>query len=181
MTYSDGPHDAEALLFSGDGTPVVVTKETTGTAGIYTPTGPLKPQTVTGVPLKRVGEFSPPTTGTDNLLGLLGDTMITGAATSPDRHRIALRSYTAAYEWDVPDGDVVKAITTARPRLTLLPNEPQGESIAYTADGTSFLTVSDESGPTTMRSYVPSTKVAPTPTPSLSATAGAAAAAAPPT
>jgi len=36
LSYPDGPHDAEALLFNGDGTPVVVTK-TVGTAGIYEP------------------------------------------------------------------------------------------------------------------------------------------------
>ena len=66
--------------------------------------------------------------------------MIGEAAGHRRRHlagpdRVALRTYTAAYEWDVPDGDVVKAITTATPRITPLPDEPQGESIAYTADG----------------------------------------------
>ena len=35
----------------------------------------------------------------------------------------------------MPDGDVVKAITTTTPRVTPLPDEAQGESIAYTADG----------------------------------------------
>src|SRR5690606_25078733 len=30
LTYPDGPHDAEALLFSGDGTPVIVTTEPNG-------------------------------------------------------------------------------------------------------------------------------------------------------
>ena len=74
--------------------------------------------------------------------------MVTGAAISPDRTRVALRTYTAAYEWDVPDGDVVKAITTGTPRLTPLPDEPQGEAIAYTVDGPRFLTLSDEAGPT---------------------------------
>ena len=121
LTYPDGPHDAEALLFAGDGMPVIVTKELSGPAGLYQPTAPLLPGTAAGVPLKRVGEFRPTATGENNLLGGLGEPMVTGAATSPDRRRVALRTYTAAYEWDVPDGDVVKAITTSTPRLPPCP------------------------------------------------------------
>src|SRR5262249_12360741 len=45
LTYPDGPHDAEALLFSGNGRPVVVTKEVSGVSGIYTTTGNLQPNT----------------------------------------------------------------------------------------------------------------------------------------
>lgn len=160
LTYPDGPHDAEALLFTGDGTPVIVTKELGTTAYLYQPTGPLQPGTA-GVPMRRVGEFRPIAAGAANSLGAVGETMITGAATSPDRRRIALRTYTAAYEWDVPDGDVVKAITTGTPRLTPLPHEPQGEAIAYTVDGQDFLTLSDEPGPTTLHRYHPSHELAP--------------------
>jgi hypothetical protein len=157
LTYPDGPHDAEALLFAGDGTPIIVTKELGGTAHLYEPTGPLQPGTPTGVPMRLVGDFRPVTTGASNALGTAGELLVTGAATTPDRRRVALRTYTAAYEWDVPDGDVVKAITTGTPRVTPLPDEPQGEAIAYTMDGQYFLTLSDESGPTTMRRYVRST------------------------
>lgn len=157
LMYPDGPHDAEAILFTSAGAPIVITKEPNGKAGLYEPVGPLVPRTTEGVGMKRVGEFAPRATGENNVLGLLGEVVITGAAASPDRRRVVLRTYTAAYEWDVPDGDVVKAITTGTPRVTALPDEPQGESIAYTFDGTGFLTVSDERGPTTMRRHTPST------------------------
>jgi hypothetical protein len=116
-----------------------------------------------------VGSFRPSVTGASNPLGSLGEMVVTGAATSPDRRRVALRTYAAAYEWDVPDGDVVKAITTGTPRATPLPDEPQGEAIAYTVDGQGFLTLSDVSGPTELRRYEPST------------VAGAASPSAPPT
>jgi hypothetical protein len=179
LTYPDGPHDAEALLFASDGTPIVVTKELGGTAFLYQPTGPLQPGTAAGVAMKRVGEFRPVASGASNALGPTGELLVTGAATSPDRRRVALRTYTAAYEWDVPDGDVVKAITTGTPRMTALPDEPQGEAIAYTMDGQYFLTLSDESGPTTMRKYVRSTTpIAPAPT-STAPAAGPAAVATP--
>jgi hypothetical protein len=178
MTYPDGPHDAEALLFTNDGVPIIVTKETTGKAGVYTPTSAPKPQSATGVPLKRVGEFLPQAMGENNLLGAVGETMVTGAATSPDRRRVALRTYTAAYEWDVVNGDVVRTITTGTPRVTALPDEPQGEAIAYTPDGKAFVSLSDEPNRTTLRSQVPSTEALVTPPPT---TGGAAPVAGPKT
>ncbi len=169
LTYPDGPRDAEALLFAGDGTPIIVTKEIGGTAYLYQPTGPLQPGTADGVAMRRVGEFRPTPAGAANSLGAVGETTVTGAATSPDRRRVALRTYTAAYEWDVTDGDVVTAITTVLPRRTTLPDEPQGEAISYTVDGQDFLTLSDESGPTTLRRYHPSTELVP-PTGTVTAT-----------
>jgi hypothetical protein len=157
LTYPDGAHDAEALLFAGDGTPVVITKELGPASFLYAASAPLQPNTAAGVPLRKVGEFRPTAKGDPNSLGVIGELLVTGAAMSPDRSRVALRTYAAAYEWDVPDGDVIKAITTGTPRYTPLPDEPQGESIAYTVDGQQFLTLSDESGPTVLRQYPRST------------------------
>jgi hypothetical protein len=166
LTYPDGPHDAEALLFGADGLPIVVTKETNGRAGLYRAATGLEPNTAAGVPMVRVGEFHARPTGENNFLGGLGEVLVTGAAVSPDRRRVVLRTYTAAYEWDVPDGDIVKAITTRTPRVTALPDEPQGEAIAYTSDGTAFLTMSDQPGATSLRSHVPSTSTLVTAPPS---------------
>jgi hypothetical protein len=176
LTYPDGPHDAEAVLFGGDGLPVIVTKEVGRAAALYKPTTALVPNTAAGVPMTKVGEFLPEATGAENPLGMIGELAVTGAATAPDRHRVTLRTYTAAYEWDVPDGDIVKAITTATPRVTPLPNELQGEAIAYTSDGTAFLTVSDRAdGPVTIRRIAPSTTpmVRATPAPPSPAAAAA--------
>jgi len=161
LTYPDGPHDAEALLFAADGTPVVVTKELGDTSYVYQASGALEPDTAQGVPMSLVGEFHPVITGAPNDLGRLAEMMVTGATTSPDRTRVALRTYTTAYEWDVPDGDVAKAITTTPPRVTPLPDEPQGEAIAYTVDGQTLLTLSDVAGPAPIRRYP--TPVAPAP------------------
>ncbi|HEY7222922.1 MAG TPA: hypothetical protein VH561_04800 [Micromonosporaceae bacterium] len=162
LTYPDGAHDAEALLFAGDATPVIVTKEIGDASYVYQPTRALEPNTAAGVPLRLVGEFHPVPTLGANDIGRLPELMVTGAATSPDRKRVALRTYTAAYEWDVPDGDVLRAITTGTPRITPLPGEPQGEAIAYTVDGQSFLTLSDNSGPTTILRYHRTTAAATT-------------------
>jgi hypothetical protein len=144
--YPDGPHDAEAILLAADDTPIFVTKDPV-TAGIYVPTGPADPS---GHPvrLRKAGTFTLTPTDTGSGVGVLGGFVVTGGANSPDRRRVVLRSYTDAYLWEVPaGGDVVATITSTRPVITPLPNEPQGESIAFSADGTSYYTVSDQETP----------------------------------
>ena len=155
LTYPDGPHDAEALLLAADDTPLVITKE--AVPGIYRPAKPLIPNTDDGVPLVRVGELRLPDTNTSNPWSFVGRRLVTGAAKAPDGKRVVVRTYADAFEWDVSGGDVVKAITTGTPRITPLPDEPQGEAITYGADGASFITVSDvDSGkPTPLLRYHP--------------------------
>jgi hypothetical protein len=172
LTYPDGPHDAEALLVPDDGIPLIITKEISGVAALYRPGTAPRPRTTDGVALLRVGEFTPHATGENNFLGTMGELLVTGAAMSPDRRRVVLRTYTAAYEWDVVDGDVVKAITATTPRITALPDEPQGEAISYTADGTAFVTVSDQPGPSALLRHVPSVTPLLTPAPTSAGVAG---------
>ncbi|MFC3505262.1 hypothetical protein ACFOOK_30470 [Micromonospora krabiensis] len=138
LTYPDGPHDAEALLVTGDGRPVVVTKFS---GALYAPTTAPRPGAT--VPLARVGQVRLPATTTSNPFGILGRGAITGAATAPDGSRVVLRTYADAFEFDVTGGDVIAALTTGTPRTTALPDEPQGESITYDRDGRSLLTVSE--------------------------------------
>lgn len=144
LAYPDGAHDAEALLLPPGGMPIVVTKSI-GFAGVYVPTGPLRAGQTT--PLRQAGTVRLPLTGTSNPFGLPGRLTITGGAVSPDGRRVTLRTYADAFEFDVPDGDVVGAVTTRKPRSIPLPNEPQGESVAYSTDGSALLTVSEAGGP----------------------------------
>lgn len=153
LTYPDGHHDCEAMLIDGDGLPVLITKELVGSASIYKPSRALEAGTEEGVPLVLVGQFSPEFTTTSNPYGVIGRAAVTGAAISPDRDMIAVRTYSDAYEFDVSDGDVVAALTSDDARVTALPDEPQGESIAYTADGSSFLTISDAESDTSLLRY----------------------------
>ncbi|MEO3773252.1 hypothetical protein [Micromonospora sp. B9E7] len=141
MTYPDRPHDAEALLLDADGQPLIITKGGSGTVFLYRPTRALRAGATT--PLAAAGQVVLPTTSTSNPFSFLGRGVVTGAATAPDGRRVVLRSYADAFEYDVPDGDVVKALTSGTPRTTPLPDEPQGESITYSRDGGSLLTVSE--------------------------------------
>ncbi|HEX5595248.1 MAG TPA: hypothetical protein VFX61_04365 [Micromonosporaceae bacterium] len=163
LTYPDGPHDAEALLFNGDGTPIIVTKSP-GKSALYAPTGPLQPGTPEGVPMKKLGEILIPKTTTPHDWGPAARMLVTGGATAPDGSRVVLRTYTDAFEWDVTDGDVVAALTKTRPRVTALPGEPAGEAISYSPDGRNFLTVSEtadfEGVDPIIRSWIPAQELA---------------------
>ncbi|MEV0214460.1 hypothetical protein [Micromonospora sp. ALFpr18c] len=141
MTYPDRPHDAEALLLDADGRPLVITKDGSGTAVLYAPTAALRPGAKT--PLASVGQVVLPPSTTANPYSFLGRRVVTGAANAPDGRRVVLRTYADAIEYDVPDGDVVAALTSGTPRTVPLPDEPQGESITYSRDGQSLLTVSE--------------------------------------
>ncbi|GAA0729097.1 hypothetical protein Drose_11620 [Dactylosporangium roseum] len=156
LRYPDGePRDAEALLIDGAGRPVIVTKEPGGE--VFRLDGPLPSgntaANTTGADLTEIGHFQPTRTGTDNPLGFLGSALITGAAVSPDGTRAVVRTYSDAYEFEVTGGDVAQAITTGRPKVTPLPGEPQGEAVAYSPDGNSILTVSDQPGPVSVLKY----------------------------
>lgn len=153
MKYPDGAHNAEALLWLPSGTPVVVTK-TFGAAEAYVPAAALRTGTTT--PLRSVGSIDLPLTETDNPFGIAGHLVVTGGAVSPDGKHAVLRTYADAFEFEVTGGDVVGAITSGTPRQIPLPNEPQGESVAYTTDGTALLTISEGKDPSILRYALPS-------------------------
>jgi len=152
LSYPDGAHDAEALLLAPSGTPIIVTK-TLGAGGVYVPAGPLTAGRTT--PLRRAGDVALPMTTTSNPFSLAGHLVITGGAVSPDGRFAVLRTYADAFEFDVTDGDVVAAVTKGRPRPIAMPDEPQGESVAYTPDGTALVTVSEGTDPVIRRYPLP--------------------------
>ncbi|MCA2215298.1 hypothetical protein [Jidongwangia harbinensis] len=149
LSYPEGDRrNAEALLLNGDGTPIIVSWEAGKPAALYTPTGALEPGEGDGVPMRKVGEITvPPSTTPGNGLARVGRGTIDGGAVAPGGGKVVLRTYTDALEWTVKGGDVLAALK-GKPRVTPLPNEPQGEAITYSPDGKYFYTVSDLQGVT---------------------------------
>jgi len=145
LTYPDGPHDAEALLIDARGRPVVITKEVGRPAGVYCTAQ--APEGVGPTPLVRVGELTLPSSDTrGGPVGEIGSRVVTGAAVSVDGSVVALRTYTDAWLYPVSRGDFVGALTGTPVRVPL-PDEPQGEALAFDRDGT-LLSGSERRGAT---------------------------------
>jgi hypothetical protein len=138
LTYPDGPHDAEALLIDRSGRPYIVTKEPLS-SGVYTPEGPLAARRPTALRKVRTLSFGPTGT-TGGPVGTASQVLVTGGAVSADGRLLVLRTYTDAYVWPMPDGDVEAALRSASSRRIPLPATPQGEGIAVAPDNSSLLT-----------------------------------------
>lgn len=138
LTYPDGPHDAEALLLGRAGQPFIVTKEPLS-SGVYTTDGPLSAGGPTALRKVRTLTFGP--TGTaGGPVGTASQVLVTGGAVSADGRLLVLRTYTDAYVWPAPDGDLEAALRSGGPRRIPLPATRQGEGIAVSPDGRALLT-----------------------------------------
>jgi hypothetical protein len=135
LSYPDGPHDAEALLISPSGELVIVTKRREGIAGIYTAPMPDRPWTR----LRRVGSLDVRQLRPDHR----GSQVVTGGAVAADGGHFVLRTYTTAYEWDMPDGDIASALLHGDPRAIPLAETLQGEAVTYSQDGNYLLTTGE--------------------------------------
>ncbi|MFD1151818.1 hypothetical protein, partial [Saccharothrix hoggarensis] len=135
LTYPDGKHDAEALLLDGAGIPHIITKETIGSPLVYRPVSGLNEGAPT--PMEQVARV--PISGSSTTGGPLTNSvvtrLVTGAAMARDGKVAALRTYTDAYLFPVPDGDLARALESDPVRVPLA-GEPQGEAIAFDPDGT---------------------------------------------
>jgi hypothetical protein len=146
LRYPDGPSDAETLLVHPrTGRLYVVTKPLAGTARVYAAPPRLDP----GAPnvLEQVAEAPTESTGTPGGPGIggLANFLVTAGDIAPDGSRVALRTYTDVYEWTVP-GDDLAAAFDGEPTITPLPEQRQGEGLAYTADGDAVLVSTEGAG-----------------------------------
>lgn len=168
LTYPDGPHDAEALLLTPSGRVYIATKEPLSSS-VYTPAGELSAARPT--PLRKVASIALVPTGTaGGPIGATGQVLVTGGAVSADGRLVVLRTYTDAYVFPAPDGDVEAALRSPDRTRIALPATAQGEAVAVSADGKSLLT-STEGVPGAVHE-VPLGAAAPTSGPSGSGPSG---------
>lgn len=146
LTYPDGARDAETVLISPSGDIVIVTKALFGPSNIYRPA---RGRTIDDLPspgptpLEKVGTLAlgPSDTAGGPIPGA-SSSMITGGAVGADGTVVAIRTYTDVYLFDAPDADIAAALLT-EPRYRIpVPDEPQGEAVAFSADG-DLLTASE--------------------------------------
>ncbi|AWG98949.1 membrane protein [Rhodococcus ruber Chol-4] len=149
LAYPDGPRDAETLLVPRDGVPLIVSKPLFGSAGLYRPAGGRSVDELPEpgpVPLERIGTVTlGPTDTPGGPVGGASSTLITGGAISPDGTVAAVRTYTDVHLFHAPDGDVAAALAAGPSLRVPVPGEPQGEAVAFTADG-DLLTASESVG-----------------------------------
>jgi hypothetical protein len=136
--YPDRRHNAEALFVDpSSGRIYVLTKTMSpGTEPCALYRFPLPVQPGRRVTLEKVGgRFA-------KLVAPLP--LVTGAAVSPDGTRLAIRTYTDAWEWHRRVRASFEAIFTAPFEHVSIPLERQGESIAYSRDGKALVTTSEQ-------------------------------------
>jgi len=129
LTYPDGPHNVEALLVDPwDGSLLIVTKESGATAQLYS-----------------TGSFG--SGSHSRTLQHRGQSTIseiaTGGDVSPDGRSIVVRGYGGVHGWTRSAGETLwGAMQGSRCSLASV-GEPQGEAIAFTFDGSGYLTISE--------------------------------------
>ena len=126
LRYDRGAENAEALLVDPEDGALHVISKRVGAAALYS---------VVGDTLERQGPV-------DAGVGAL----VTGAEVRGDGRWIAVRTYNAAYLWPRAAGVSIAEALRGPPCAIPAPREPQGEAIAFTADGSALITISEASG-----------------------------------
>ena len=131
-----GRYDSESLAVDPlTGDLIIVVKSGDGISGVYRKAAPhVDGETVE---LEWIGSLA---FGTEPLGG---STRTTAASFSPDGAWFAIRTYSDAYLWRRPEGIPVGLMLTGEPCDLAAPAEDQGEAIAFRADGSGYITVSE--------------------------------------
>ena len=89
---------------------------------------------------------------------LLARMWAVGGDVAPDRDRVVIRTYSDAFEWQIPPtkpgeepASIAEVLTTTVPARFPLIYERQGEAIAYSRDGTFLMTTCEDAGCTSHR------------------------------
>jgi hypothetical protein len=105
------------------------------------------------------------------VVGFASQRLDTGGAVSPDGRRIALRTYTDAYLYDVPGDDLVEAFDED-PVVVALPESKQGEAITWTRDSRSLVVTGEGARARVSRVVPPAAPRAAVPKPTKPTTTG---------
>ncbi|MEC7947365.1 MAG: hypothetical protein VX265_07325 [Myxococcota bacterium] len=137
LTYpEDRSYDSESVAVDPlTGDLILIVKSGDGLSSVYRKAAPHADGE--RVELEWIGSL---TFGADPLPG---SPRTTAAAFSPDGGWFAVRTYTHAYLWRRPNAISVGLMLTGEPCDLIAPAEDQGEAIAFRADGSGYITVSE--------------------------------------
>ena len=179
LTYPSGPEDAESMFvdpISGD--LVIVTKQLSGMSRVLVAEAAQLADGATAA-MQEVATIAIPATGP--AVGL-PSTMATAADISADGSTILVRTYQQVLAFSRPPGATLASAFGAAPCSAPQVSEPQGEAIAFAADGSGYYTTTEiqlaraAEAPLTFFAIAapavpPSTTTAPTTTSMVSTTA----------
>lgn len=138
LVYPGGPRDAEGLFVDWErGELGIVTKGREGRVDLYVADlGTL--ESVDGpVVLARVGRLDVPIDAD------ISSQLVTAADLSPNGARLAVRSYSTLYLFDWAGSASFDTLATPESASLLTALEPQGEGVAFTADGSRLYLASE--------------------------------------
>lgn len=134
VSYPDGPENAEGAVVTPEGDVIIVTKRNDGDAKLLRVPAAFDVDVAEHV-----------STITIDPAGGLANT-VTGSDLSQDGDRLLLRTYGGVYQVDLSDVGLAGAADGSVRVLPAAP-EPQGEAVAWDADGRSVLQVSEATNP----------------------------------
>jgi len=129
LHYPDRPHDSEAIAIDpATGDLLVFGKENEPGSEVYRAAAPIAD-------------------GADVVLEVIArlgcGPMITASDISPDGRTLLVRTYGSVLAWERRGGEPWSQVLARPPRAMPVMSEPQGESIAFLADGSAYLTISE--------------------------------------
>lgn len=128
FTLSDGERDTEALAFDPLSNNFYIFSKRESEVNLYKLTAPLS----TDKPMLA-----------ERVLEKLPFTQIVALAISRDGTEILTKNYDHVYYWKRKPGETVEATVLSTPSELPYKQEPQGESIAFTRDGSGYYTISE--------------------------------------
>lgn len=154
LVYPDHPHDAEVFLVDPvDGTMVIITKELQSPASLIF-TAPANLEDGSTTTLEQVAEVDFQALRSSVLVPPDGPALPravphlpTAGDVSPDGSLIAIRTYASVWVWARPEGEPLWTAFDSQPCEAPSVIEPQGEGIAFDADGRGYFTISEGSFP----------------------------------
>jgi hypothetical protein len=154
LHYLIGAHDAETLMIDPvTGDLIIVTKEiVAGDSGVYRATQSMLAAGGGLLELVRtIGKtaLTPAGTPPEDASALVRGVgwLPTGGDISPDGSLIAIRTYATVFVWAREDGQSIGEALASAPCEAPSAVEPQGEAIAFAAEGDAYFTVSEGAQP----------------------------------
>jgi hypothetical protein len=155
LRYPDRAHDAETFMVDPvTGDFFIVTKELgTGVSLVFR--APASATSSAATTLEQVGQIDFKSLPMAATPGPDAPTLVravpflpTGGDISPDGSLIAIRTYGAVWVWSRAEGQSIGEALAGTPCEAPSAIEPQGEAIAFDADGSGYVTTSEGANPT---------------------------------